>query len=152
MAGDLNAQKGTYIANEWKDGFGAEGIDYTPITAERLNHIEQGIAANSQDLKTLGDSWDSANRIEGGMVTIPVTASGISTYDIVFSKPFTEVPNVTASMRASFANNSGGVNAVFSFRVYINTINESGVSLALACNSANPNGVARNVCWQAIGK
>lgn len=62
MAGELNAQKGTYIANEWKDGFGVEGKDYTPITAERLNHIEQGIAANSQDLKTLGDSWDSASQ------------------------------------------------------------------------------------------
>lgn len=57
MAGDLNAQKGTYVAAEWKDDIS----DFTPITADRLNHIEQGIQANSQDIKSLGDSWDSAS-------------------------------------------------------------------------------------------
>lgn len=57
MANDLNAQKGTYVASEWKDGVD----DFTPITPERLNHIEKGVESNSQDLKKLGDAWDSAS-------------------------------------------------------------------------------------------
>lgn len=52
MALDLNNNQGTYVASEWKD----QPDDYTPITPERLNHIEQGIQANSEDIKTLGDS------------------------------------------------------------------------------------------------
>lgn len=52
MALELNNDKGTYVASEWKDGTD----DYTPITPARLNHMEQGIQANSEDIKTLGDS------------------------------------------------------------------------------------------------
>ena len=57
MANDLNAQKGTYVASDWKDGV----EDFTPITPDRLNHIEKGIQSNSEDLKTLGNAWDSAS-------------------------------------------------------------------------------------------
>ena len=60
MANNLNAQKNVYVASEWKDQIG----DYTPITPERMNHIEQGIQSNSEDLKRIGDAWDSASYIE----------------------------------------------------------------------------------------
>lgn len=61
MANDLNAQRGTYVAHEWKDGIGELNKDFTPVTAEWLNHIEQGIQSNSQDLALLGNAWDSTN-------------------------------------------------------------------------------------------
>ena len=52
MALGLNAEKGTYVASTWKDGTD----DYTPITPDKLNHIEQGVQANSSDIKTIGNA------------------------------------------------------------------------------------------------
>lgn len=87
MANDLNAQKGTYVASEWKDN----SDDYTPITPERMNHMEQGIQKNSEDLKHLGDTWDSANqliaveRIKAPSTTVPAN-SGAYTSKFLIAK------------------------------------------------------------------
>lgn len=43
-------ENGLYIPQTWLDGVG-EG-NFTPLTADRMNHIEQGI-------KGLSDRWDS---------------------------------------------------------------------------------------------
>lgn len=69
MANDLHAQKGTYVQSEWKDGVD----DFTPMSPERMNHIEKGIQDNSEDIKKLGDSWDSASQED---VTEKITAKG----------------------------------------------------------------------------
>lgn len=46
-------EDGLYIPQTWLDGIG-EG-NYTPVTADRMNHIEQGI-------KGLSDAWDSQSQ------------------------------------------------------------------------------------------
>ena len=43
-------ENGLYIPQTWLDGVGEE--NFTPMTADRMNHIEQGI-------KGLSDAWDS---------------------------------------------------------------------------------------------
>lgn len=47
-------ENGLYIPQTWLDGVG-EG-NYTPISADRMNHIEQGI-------KGLSDAWDSQSQM-----------------------------------------------------------------------------------------
>lgn len=46
-------ENGLYIPQTWLDGVGEE--NFTPMTADRMNHIEQGI-------KGLSDAWDSQSR------------------------------------------------------------------------------------------
>ena len=46
-------ENGIYIPQTWLDGTG-EG-NYTPITADRMNHIEQGIVG-------LSEAWDSQSQ------------------------------------------------------------------------------------------
>ena len=48
----LHVDEGTYVAHEWKD----QPDDYTPMTPEVMNHMEQGIQDNSEDIKELRDS------------------------------------------------------------------------------------------------
>lgn len=75
VANDLNAQKGTFVASEWKDGIG-EG-NYTPITPEKLNHIEKGVQSNSEDLKKLGDAWDSVTQKDAMSLVTPSTGFNV---------------------------------------------------------------------------
>ncbi len=46
-------ENGLYIPQTWLDGVGEE--NFTPMTADRMNHIEQGI-------KGLSDAWDSQSQ------------------------------------------------------------------------------------------
>lgn len=73
MALDLNASKGTYVASTWKDGTD----DYTPITPDKLNHIEQGIQANSNDIKTLGSAVDSIVKVQS--IQKSITLNSVAT-------------------------------------------------------------------------
>ena len=74
MALGLNAEKGTYVASTWKDGTD----DYTPITPDRLNHIEQGVQANSEDVKTLGSAWDSVSPVNSNSPATNIISSTAS--------------------------------------------------------------------------
>ena len=47
-------ENGLYIPQTWLDGVGEE--NFTPMTADRMNHIEQGI-------KGLSDAWDSQSQL-----------------------------------------------------------------------------------------
>ncbi len=48
-------ENGLYIPQTWLDGVGEE--NFTPMTADRMNHIEQGI-------KGLSDAWDSQSQAQ----------------------------------------------------------------------------------------
>ena len=85
-------ENGIYIPQTWLDGTG-EG-NYTPITADRMNHIEQGIVG-------LSEAWDSQSQIlsdgsilinhGGGLVTLKGKhsdpAAAESNHRIYFSLP-----------------------------------------------------------------
>lgn len=104
MANDLNAQKGTYVASEWKDGTG-EG-NYTPITPDRMNHIEKGVQSNSEDLKKLGDAWDSAYQLACGTESPKVLeANGHITFDFTpFAGTVPKAAVVTPTCGAGFSS------------------------------------------------
>lgn len=61
-------ENGLYIPQTWLDGVGEE--NFTPMTADRMNHIEQGI-------KGLSDAWDSQSQLS---VLKTVTDLKIRTY------------------------------------------------------------------------
>lgn len=75
-------ENGLYIPQTWLDGVG-EG-NYTPMTADRMNHIEQGI-------KGLSDAWDSQYQwleIKTGITGLtcrvnPATREGYLSFDAV---------------------------------------------------------------------
>ena len=83
----LHADEGTYVAHEWKD----QPDDYTPITPEKLNHIEQGIQDNSEDIKALGDSvsrallYDSNDTASFSAITLSDDVSNYSMIEIQHS-------------------------------------------------------------------
>lgn len=89
-------ENGIYIPQTWLDGTG-EG-NYTPITADRMNHIEQGIvglseAWDSQSLKLFRVVINASERLISGVngsTVQPAGAEGTNVYDISdlgFEKP-----------------------------------------------------------------
>lgn len=140
MALDLNNNKGTYVAATWKD----DTSNPTPITPERLNHMEQGIQANSQDIKTIGDS---ISHIESGTLKFTnLTANATTTGHITFSKSFNEIPNVVATM----VSGAAAATAIKSC-ITVYNITTDGADLKYG-NTGTTTWADGYVCWVAVGE
>lgn len=140
MALNLNNDQGTYIASEWKD----QPDDYTPITPERLNHMEQGIQANSEDIKTLGDSV-SQQLIQCGSVSFGDIRNTVASQAVTFPIPYKTAPKVIISWSASAGGSSNNCPVV---RTGIPRTD--GFSAIVQSDSTSTYGVIAN--WIAIGE
>lgn len=75
---NITVDEGVYVPFEWID----DPDNYTPITAERMNHIEQGIAKVSQSC----DSINQTLKVDGLIEFVRFSANEWGLFSVWFRR------------------------------------------------------------------
>ena len=114
----------------------------TPLTADKMNHIEDGIEENS-------NNWDSISREEYGIATSSsVAARGSTVTEITFDTPFSEPPCVFVQDRSG----GGNVSDMINNKTIVSDVTLGGFTARSFNNTSTTFPDGMTFYWRAVGK